>query len=687
MSSPGDGGAIIEPAPVELVVAGEWQPLSPIPPHRASSDRPQQDPVVIEEQTFEGAAFPPEGWEVFDRSSGTQGPNIGHGWSRQACERPRDNGGDAAAWSVGGGSRGASLICRTTYREPVESELSFAGIDASNYHGGIEVRFNLWMDTPPAAQPQDEAFFACVRPAPRQAPSCRYFTPPQTRAWLELRSPLVFDNAAGRPDAELFFRYADGAPNGTHIGVFIDNVLVSGLPGAAPTDPPTPTPDGGTTPPPTVPGPTQTPPPTWTPRPTATPVPPGRVVHLPLVIREAKMDDPLAFPTAPSTWAGVEFGTNVLADGTLVDKATRFPFGVMALCSKQSWFGYPRGARLTIAWYQWNPGASRFDAIEELTQEIDTGTRPVTSASQCAEWRDAAEQRVPVPANRYKVAVFVNGAPAEAASGEAEVARNLPGVPTLTPTWTPVPTIGPSPTIRATPSGERTCGPVLVNGDFERGPSVGWEVGGDIEPRDTQRVIIEGARINLVPIDGDWLAMLGAAANGRTQTDRLMSDLFDLPDPSAIVSATLNFRALMRTEEVDNGTHEDTLFLYLVNQDNQRLRLGNTPLSEETTDPAFWYGPTTPADITQLVARRAGWTRARLMFESIHSPEATSVHIIDAVRIEICERRADRRSIGQPPPNHRPGGIDYRPRKIELRPGDVDLAVRPQEPSTRLSRP
>ncbi len=586
----------------------------------------QQAPTLVEEQGFEDANFPPEGWEIFDNISDTSGAGSVNGWSRQICQAWA---GDASAWSVGGGSQGSQLTCGGGFTQAQDNELRYTHIDASNFPEGLQVDFRFWVDWRVQDQGDviNNGFLACVRAVPGTDGNCVYFrdtpeNPTPRKRWLGPSAPLVFKQAANRPDAEVFFRFMDTAPDGAHSGVFIDNVVISGLAEAPTTTPTTVAPTA-----------TRTPTRTATPGPSLTPTPrPASIIHLPMAMKDADKDDPAMFPPPVASSATVEFGIEVQEDGTVVGKATQFQFGIMRLCSKMSWFGFTAGTQMRWQWYQWD-GSAFAEIPGALNGTIDAGE---------ADWvrRCAASQQngvpVPIPVNRYKVAVFVGDSSEPIGSGIAEVLDGpVPGQPTYTPTWTPQPTIAASVTPTAKPGESTRCEQPFENGDFERGPSVGWTLETNATQTDISRVIVRGSTIdpNFPVPGGEWLAVLGGGVNVR---DGLYTPLWDLPEASTIISATLTYYMGISTEETVNGTNDDIVAPLFLNQDNERIQVPDSGISEENVTHDRWYR--FRHDVTQLMTQRDGWNRARLIFVSSNSAAVPSVHLLDEVRLEMCVR-------------------------------------------------
>lgn len=591
----------------------------------------QNDPEIIEVQDFENTAFPPTAWELRDVINGTTGASIGHGWSRQVCETP--DGSQGAAWSVGGGTDGAGLACGAAYTRPVESYLLRSGIDTRSFQGGLLVTLNLWVDSPAPSPGEPEPFRVCLLPRGQTQARCFTFNlqPSQRRRWLELREPLSFPEAANREAVDILFVYRDLAPSGTLSGVFVDNVVIMGLPGAAPsTDTPETPPTGQATA-------TRTPTrgPTATPTLRPTPTPAGRAAFLPILMQSADKDDPATFPTAPSTTINIAFGTDVRPDGTVVGASKVFAAGILRLCAKESWYGFARGTTIAWKWHFFSGGA--WVEIPGAGDSADAGA--VEWARQCIT-NEPGGNPAPLPETRYRVSVFVSDGAEPAAVEEALVTDDPgPGVPTLEPTFTPEPTIAPSATPAKTPiPGAPMCEPPIENGDFERGPSVGWFLRTNATDTNISRVIVRAADIgpNVRTAGGDWMAIMGG---GVDVVDQLGTPLFELPDASDVVSATLDFKAAILTEQSADGTSDDTFAPFFISQDNASVQVPRSGISEENVPANLigqWLELQDPIDVTQLIIRRDGWSEARLLFQSRNSADRPSVHFVDEVELVIC---------------------------------------------------
>lgn len=617
------------------VGTAEVRPIDgqPARPERAGDAADQADPEIIEAQDFEAATFPPTGWELRDLINGTTGAAIRHGWSRQVCETP--DGSQGAAWSVGGGTDGAGLACGAAYARPVNSWLVRSGVDTRAYPGGLLVTLNLWVDTPTPAPGEPEPFRVCMLPQGQTQARCYSFNlqPTQRRRWLELREPLSFPEAASHDTVDILFVYLDLAPSGTQSGAFVDNVVVMGLPEASP---PTETPaaTAGATATSTR-TPTRGPTPTPTLRPTPTPV--GRVAFLPLLMQAADKDDPLTFPTAPSTTINIAFGTDVRPDGTVVGASKVFAAGILRLCAKESWHGFARGTTIAWKWHFLSGGS--WVEIPGAADSADAGT--VDWARQCIT-NEPGGNPAPLPETRYRVSVYVGDGPDPAAAEEAVVTDNPgPGVPTLEPTFTPEPTIAPSATPAKTPiPGAPACAPPIENGDFERGSSVGWFLRTNATDTNISRVIVRASDIgpNVRAAGGDWMAIMGG---GVDVVDQLGTPLFELPDASDVVSATLDFKMGIATEQSADGTSDDTFAPFFINQDNTSVQVPRSGISEENVPANLigqWLELEAPIDVTQLIIKRDGWSQARLLFQSRNSADRPSVHFLDEVELVICLR-------------------------------------------------
>lgn len=547
------------------------------------------------------------------------------------CESP--DGSQGAAWSVGGGTDGAGLACGAAYTRPVESYLTRSGVDTRSFQGGLLVTLNLWVDSPAPSPGEPEPFRVCMLPRGQTQARCFSFNlqPTQRRRWLELREPLSFPEAANREAVDILFVYRDLAPSGTQSGVFIDNVVIMGLPGAAPpTETPATPPTGQATATRTA---TRGPSATPTLRPTPTPA--GRVAFLPILMQSADKDDPATFPTAPSTTINIAFGSDVRPDGTVVGASKVFAAGILRLCAKESWYGFARGTTIAWKWHFFSGGT--WVEIPGAGDSADAGA--VEWARQCIT-NEPGGNPAPLPETRYRVSVFVSDDPEPAAVEEALVTDDPgPGVPTLEPTHTPEPTIAPSPTPAKTPiPGAPLCEPPIENGDFERGPSVGWFLRTNATDTNISRVIVRAADIgpNVRAAGGDWMAIMGG---GVDVVDQLGTPLFELPDASDVVSATLDFKAAILTEQSADGTSDDTFAPFFINQDNASVQVPRSGISEENVPANLigqWLELQAPIDVTQLIIRRDGWSQARLLFQSRNSADRPSVHFVDEVELVIC---------------------------------------------------
>lgn len=119
---------------------------------------------------------------------------------------------------------GDDLPCGAAYPggTPIETWL-VRSIDTTEL-AGIEVQLRYWTDQPAgrfqvcATTGVKEEPYECVRPdaVPGE--------------WSSPAEPLVFAAAAGRPTTDLVIVYRDPDPTGRHVGLFIDNVVIDGLP-------------------------------------------------------------------------------------------------------------------------------------------------------------------------------------------------------------------------------------------------------------------------------------------------------------------------------------------------------------------------------------------------------------------------------------------------------------------------
>jgi hypothetical protein len=599
-----------------------------------------QQSEVIAEMDFEDATFPPTDWEVDDQVTVTFGPDAVDAWSRQICQTDLNRGGTAAAWSAGGGTSGAALACGQNPGKALGTRLFRDGIDTRAYPFGITVDFSVWLDLPLTGD-SSRAMKTCWRESNADTAQCSSIVIDNSqllKRWLVLTAPVTFATAANKASIELMFWFDDRTGTGAYAGAFIDNVRIEGLTSAPP---PTPTPATPATQRPTTV--VNTPTPSITPTPTER----AKIAYLPILMRSADKDDPEMMPEPPTKGLIVEFGTALDAGDRVQGKGTRFQYGHMRLCSQISWFGQPPATRISWQWFQ--KSGSQFQKIGSATLNdyIVVGQEERRYISKCIAAVDGEGRDVPIWMNEYKVEAYIDdpesSGPADAMQIAIVQQDPPPGATRIPIGPTPQPTGAASPTPKATggPPLEAGCTQYAVNGDFERGPSVGWTLRTNVAaPNDTTaRVIQRAADLGLVAADGgDWLAIMGRALNVR---DQLLTESFPLPQASQIISASLDFSFGMVTTETRDGNHDDTFLAAMLNQDGQNQTIPNSGISEELVDPNNWYSLNNPLDITQLVTARAGWTSAQVLFQSLNDDKAASAHLLDAVSLVICTRSAD----------------------------------------------
>ncbi len=618
------------PAPVELVAVADHLDaggLQPMAPNQAE---------LIDELDFEDPQFPPEGWEVDDQLTIATQPDPVNTWSRQICNTEANVGGQAAAWVAGGGSEGENLSCGQNIGKPTSTRLYLDGIDTTTYPFGVQVDFRLWLDIPQGS----ESFNVCWRESgATQVGDCFYINPNanQQRRWLGLQNPLQFPGAGSKASIEVMFWFNDRNGSGNYAGGFVDNVRVEALTEAPP---PTATSAVSPTTPPTVP---VTPP---TPTITPTPTERAKIAFLPMLLANADKDDPSQMP---SQYVDIWFGTAIDPADRVQNIGQQFQYGAMRLCAQVNWFGWPDATRVRWEWAQ--KSGNRFESIQSgtLNDFITVGQEQRPYATRCIRAVDEQGNDVPIWANEYRVQVFVDDAAEPAASKIAEITQDVPPNATALPASpTPWPTGEPSPTPQPDPTNDPPfdpgCTQVIENGDFERGPSVGWSLATNVQPPNNtlSRVIVRASDLQLVADEGDWLAVGGRAVNVR---DQLISTAFDFPEASDIVSATLDFAFGIITEEVKDGVADDLFVAGLVPASGgDAVGIPGSAYSEELIESNSWYRLSQPIDVTALVTARAGWTGGQLLFESRNDAEAASAHLLDSVELQICVGDAAQRA-------------------------------------------
>lgn len=613
------------PTPPSSVAPGDGEAVWLEPAAAGARPAAQPDPglVEIELQAFDGDAFPPEGWRTFDNDALARRREETYVWGTADCDLPAGLGNRFAAWSVGGGRLGAGLLCAAEYDQPAESWLVREGIDASAYAGGLVVSFDIRFDVPPWVErsPTDPDYVpppvrVCGSTSTTGSFNCRgIFGPPGTEGrWLNTgENPVVLRTTAGQADAAVAFIYTDAEPDGLFSAAMIDNVRIQGL-GEPPE--PTATPEGHVptvTPVPTTPVPT-VPPTPFTPR-------DAQRAFLPVAQRAYDLvaDSPGVVPTALPGRVDVVFGTDVDGTGRVDNAGYRFDFGIRRLCAKESWYDVAPGTTVRWQWYQYNGGAGRFDEIPgEPLNSSEVAQTAQGFASQCIRYVDPDGGEIPVPANRYKVAVFLRGEAFPMASGVAEVVGGSG----------PVPTAGPSPTPKPLPEG---CSDPLVNGDFETGPGNGW-----VERTPSGEPIIRTE----IALESTYAALFGRHLG--SQESLASAVVLDTLPADRIESVELRMAlAIITDETTGNGTNEDLFAMGVI---NEALTIDVVAaISEESFPPRQWRGIT--VDMSEAFQRRADFERVALGFVTQQSASSATNFIVDNVVLEICLTSGQRLTI------------------------------------------
>jgi len=271
----------------------------------------------IHEASWESRRFPQgtdEHWRTFDALAAVPGLTDEISWGRADCE---GSVGEAAAWSVGGGSVGGSLSCEDKDYPPqlgeacrsfggcrVRTSLQYLTFDAGDVPYGVRLTFDYKAKLPPGAifrvgvgdfGARTEAGFPILR-------FYEDFEADTSGEW-RLATTREFPEAAGINELVITFIYEhDPAVEGGY-GIFIDNVHADAKfrenPPPCPS-PPTPIPTPTHTP---TQAPTTPPPVIFTPRPdTPTPVPTRQTrIELPVAYRLFALPESASpLPTAPT---------------------------------------------------------------------------------------------------------------------------------------------------------------------------------------------------------------------------------------------------------------------------------------------------------------------------------------------------------------------------------------------------
>lgn len=582
----------------------------------------QPDPGLteIELQTFDGEPFPPEGWRTFDNEALARRREETYTWGPADCDLPTTAANVFAAWSVGGGRLGADLLCSADYTEPVESWLVRDGIDASGFEGGLLVSFDIRFDVPTWVErsPSDPAYVpppvrVCGSTATAGSYGCRGISAPagSEGRWVTTGpNPVALTMTAGQERAAIAFIYTDAVPDDLYSGAMIDNVRIQGRSAAVA---PSPTPIGQV---PTETGipPTAVPtavPTTFTPR-------NGQRAFMPFAIRSHDLvdDSPGVVPTALPGRVDVTFGTNVDGTGRVENASDRFDFGIRRLCAKEAWFDLAPGTQVRWQWYQYSIDRKRFDEIPgDQLNSAEVAQTSQGFANQCIRYVSPAGDEVPVPSNRYKVAVFLRGEAIPMASGVAEV---LPGSG-------PQPTAGPSPTPKPLPEG---CSDPLINGDFEDGPGVGW-----VERTPSREPIIRDEQA----LNSTYAALFGRHLG--FQESMISTVVLDTLPADQIESVELKFALAVVSDETVGDSQNDDVFGVGVANEALTIDLVGA-ISEETYPLSQWQGLT--VDMTAAFTKRTDFDRVSLGFVTQQSPADATNFIVDNVVMEFCLKSGQR---------------------------------------------
>ncbi len=569
--------------------------------------REQTEVEEIESQDFEGDTFPPEDWATWDTDNETGGPEETYTWGIQDCDVPAESRGLKSAWSVGGGRLGAELLCGGNYDQPSRSWLVRSGIDTSAYPGGIQVNMSFKVD-----MPRDEAFQICASTEIATTIACSYALEPTPGRWITFRDPIVFDRAGDLDNAVVVLRYDDPAPDGGNIGVYVDDILIEGLTGEAPPTA-TSTLEPGRTPTPTA----------SRPAPTA-PGFPGPRIFLPNVSKNHDVKaDPSSLPTAAPGRVDIDFAEDFLVDGTAITPGPRFAYGILQLCSKQSWYDAPIGQAIRRQWYEWDGLEYLPLGGEDLNNTIEVPTTNGFS-EQCVQWVDEAERSpVPVPAGRYRVDLFLGASLSPTASGVAEVIEGAPETPVPS---TAVPTVAPPttvPTVEPSPE-PGDCFDPIENGDFEAGPGVGW-----LETTSASDGLIREE----LPYDESRFSALFGTVLGVQEVLQSRRAIPGRPD-TAVESATLRFVLLMITDETPRTGEEVDIFGVCFGGNTATDVECVARATEDTWPEGTWIA--VEQDVTDFVVLRDGFTTVTPLFIGQSNSTLTTNYSMDNVELEIC---------------------------------------------------
>ncbi len=198
--------------------------------------------------------------------------------------------------------------------------------------------------------------------------------------------------------------------------------------------------------------------------------------------------------------------------------------------------------------------------------------------------------------------------------------------PRAIPSSTPVPQ--PTPTIKA---GERiVCSNVILNGDFERGPNVGWlEITGADEPIIRQDLPVK-------PFAGLWAAWFGGYNNAEDAlitTYTIPCRPADAGRPGDLIGAELRFVWGMTSRDVTSFV-TDILGFGLVDEVSNEVEI--ITAVDNTAPRNAWRERRVV--VSPLLVRRPGWTAARFTIAALTDGSLPTSWFVDNVSLEVCSR-------------------------------------------------
>ncbi len=598
---------------------------------RPSANRSSFDTMdeVLESQDFEGTEFPPTGWRTFDDLA-PEGVDPNFIWAMEDIEVPRD-GGVQAAWSIGGGTIGGTLGFGGVYADPVASVLAYGPMDLTAFPDGLTVQHQFYPDLPvrtgePNNAAEAKAFLVCTdRRDSTTNLDCRTLASEDgpRKQWVGWGEPLEFALAGGLDEVFVYFIHRDLTPEGTHMGVIIDNVEIVGKTISDPGPGPSPVPTASSTP---QPG----------PGPGPGPAPDPNRAFLPFVFNNFdKANLPSEFPTPQTGSISVDFGTDINREtGALANEGTRFTNGIQQLCAREQWRDMVVGTPMRVQWFVERGGV--FEELDpgNVTGVNDTFDAPAEAsfAFQCVGFVDASGNAIPVPNGRYRTSIYLRGSDVAAASRTAEIVPGSPG-PTATPGANP-PTASPTPPGEATPKPTlpANCTNPLVNGDFEQGPNVGWQ---QQSANNQASIRADGA------LQSNFGVIFGLYP-GAQEAVMALEPVTTLPEgelESATVRWWLN---VVSQEDRSNGDNADRFGIGTrgnTNDDGRSLvAVSEDSFAPNTTTPFpsdRWWP--LQADITSGFVQGEGFDEAHLLLVGIlNANELLTNFRVDNVVLELC---------------------------------------------------